>query len=293
MRRLSFVTIDVFTTRPLEGNQLAVFTDARELDDAEMQALARETRLSETTFVIPREPVVERERGVRVRIFTIVEELPFAGHPTLGTAAALAKARGLDEIALDLNVGRIPVRFTTDGDGLFGEMTQRDPEFGMIHEPDVVARAAGIPLADIAAFAPIQTASVGFPFAMVPMKSLDAIRSLRIDLPRATEYLQKTDARFFYFITRETVDPLAHLHARMLFYGGEDPATGSAAGPAGAWMVRYGVAAPESRIGIEQGIEMRRPSRLFVRASCSNDRVHNLRVAGYTVEVMRGEASLA
>jgi trans-2,3-dihydro-3-hydroxyanthranilate isomerase len=292
MRRLSFVTIDVFTTRPLEGNQLAVFTDARELDDAEMQALTRETRLSETTFVIPREPVVERERGVRVRIFTIVEELPFAGHPTLGTAAALAKARGLDEIALDLNVGRIPVRFTTDGDGLFGEMTQRDPEFGMIHEPDVVARAAGIPLADIAAFAPIQTASVGFPFAMVPMKSLDAIRSLRIDLPRATEYLQKTDARFFYFITRETVDPLAHLHARMLFYGGEDPATGSAAGPAGAWMVRYGLAASDSRIVIEQGIEMRRPSRLFVRALRTGERVHDVRVGGYTVEVMRGELCL-
>jgi trans-2,3-dihydro-3-hydroxyanthranilate isomerase len=293
VRRFAFVVVDVFSSRPLEGNQLAVFTDALGLEDSEMQALARETRLSETTFIIPLGPEVERDQGVQVRIFTIAEELPFAGHPTLGTAAVLAKAREVDEITLDLKVGKIPVRFAADAEGLLGEMTQRDPEFGMIHERDAVARATRIPIAEIDGLAPIQTVSVGLPFAIVPLRSLKAVRHLQIDLAGAAKYLENTDARFFYFVTRETESPASALHARMFFYGGEDPATGSAAGPAGAWMVRYGVAAPESRIGIEQGIEMRRPSRLFVRASCSNDRVHNLRVAGYTVEVMRGEASLA
>jgi trans-2,3-dihydro-3-hydroxyanthranilate isomerase len=210
----------------------------------------------------------------------------------LGTAAVLAKARGVDEITLALRVGKIPVRFALDAEGLLGEMTQRDPEFGMTHERNAVAHATGIPVVEIDTFAPIQTVSVGLPFAIVPLRSLEAIRHLQVDLVGVAKYLERTDARFFYFVTRETEHPSSNLHARMLFYGGEDPATGSAAGPAGAWMVKHGVAAPESRIGIEQGIEMRRPSRLFVCVSCSNDRVHNLRVAGYTVEVMRGEVSL-
>src|SRR6478752_2444208 len=141
-RRLSFVSMDVFTSVPLEGNQLAVFTDAHGLGDAEMQAIAREMNLSETTFVLPRDPAIERERGVRVRIFTVHEELPFAGHPTLGTAMVLRNnAPGnAEEIALDLNVGRIPVRFTTR-DGLpFGVMTQRNPEFGQRHSREDIAR---------------------------------------------------------------------------------------------------------------------------------------------------------
>src|SRR5690349_21176541 len=121
-RRLSFVQMDVFTSVPLEGNQLAVFADGRGLSDDEMQALAREMNLSETTFIFPRDAAVERERGVRVRIFTVNEELPFAGHPTLGTAMVLHNSSGAEEVALDLNVGRIPVRFSKR-DGLpFGVM---------------------------------------------------------------------------------------------------------------------------------------------------------------------------
>src|SRR5438309_8740668 len=123
-RRLSFISVDVFTAVPLEGNQLAVFTDGRGLSDAEMQAIAREMNLSETTFVLPRDPAVERERGVRVRIFTVGEELPFAGHPTLGTAMVLRKAKA-SEVVLELNVGKVPVRFVeTPGQPVFGEMTQ-------------------------------------------------------------------------------------------------------------------------------------------------------------------------
>src|ERR1700741_4330816 len=110
-RRLSFVQVDVFTSVPLEGNQLAVFADGRSLSDTEMQALAKEMNLSETTFILPRDAGTERERGVRVRIFTVDEELPFAGHPTLGTAMVLRGRGGAAEVRLDLQVGTVPVRF--------------------------------------------------------------------------------------------------------------------------------------------------------------------------------------
>src|SRR5579864_9781685 len=145
-RPLSFVTLDVFTSVPLEGNQLAVFTDARGLSDSDMQALAREMNLSESTFVFRRDSATERQRGIRVRIFTVNEELPFAGHPTLGTAMVLRNDgnTGVEEIALDLNVGRIPVRFSTRDGLTFGLMTQRDPEFGEKHAREDVARAAGL-----------------------------------------------------------------------------------------------------------------------------------------------------
>src|SRR5689334_8121947 len=142
-RRLPFVQVDVFTSVPLEGNQLAVFADGRSLSDAEMQALAREMNLSETTFILPRDAATERERGVRVRIFTVDEELPFAGHPTLGTAMVLRGNSGAPKVNLDLNVGKIPVQFTTRDNRPFGEMTQREPQFGQKHSREDVARPAG------------------------------------------------------------------------------------------------------------------------------------------------------
>src|SRR2546428_13416607 len=110
-RRLSFIQLDVFTSRPLEGNPLAVYPDASGLIDAEMQAIAREMNLSETTFIFPRDAATEQDHGIRVRIFTVQEELPFAGHPTLGTAFALRGDSGAPEVRLDLKVGTIPVRF--------------------------------------------------------------------------------------------------------------------------------------------------------------------------------------
>src|SRR5262245_45875456 len=163
-RRYAFVHYDVFTSRRLEGNQLAVFTDGRGLADAELQAVAKEMNLSETTFILPRAEAVERERGVAVRIFTVAEELPFAGHPTLGTAMYLRKQRGGDEVVLDLKVGRIPVRFWETSDGPFGEMRQRDPEFGKPHDREAVARACGLRLEDIATDWPIEAVSTGNAF---------------------------------------------------------------------------------------------------------------------------------
>lgn len=284
---------DVFTSTPLEGNSLAVVADARGLSDAEMQAIAKETNLSETTFILPREPHVERERGVRVRIFTVEEELPFAGHPTLGTAFALRGQSGAKEIALELNVGKVPVGFEDSQDKpVFGEMTQVNPVFGIQHECEAVARATGLSIDDFDSSLPIQTVSTGVPFTVAPLKSLSIAQKLRIDPHRASEYLEKAGGKFLYFVTRETVDPAAGLHARMLFYNGEDPATGSAAGCTAAWMVAHGVAKPDERILIEQGIEMRRPSRIFVRASRRDNGIVNVRVGGNAIEVIRGEIFL-
>jgi trans-2,3-dihydro-3-hydroxyanthranilate isomerase len=289
-RRLAMTQWDVFSSRPLEGNSLAVFSDGRGLADAEMQALAKEMNLSETTFILPRDAETERERGVRVRIFTVQEELPFAGHPTLGTAFALRGQTGAEKVTLELNVGKVPVDFES-GAGLpaFGEMTQLDPAFGMQHEREAVARATGLRAEDFDDSLPIETISTGVPFTVTPLKSLALLQTLQVDLNRATEYLARSEGKFFYFVTRETVDRDARLHARMLFYNGEDPATGSAAGCTAAWMVARGVAKPDERVLIEQGVEMKRPSRIFVRASRRDNRIVNVRVGGNAVEVLRGE----
>jgi trans-2,3-dihydro-3-hydroxyanthranilate isomerase len=297
-RRLAMVQWDVFSSRPLEGNSLAVFLDGRGLTDPEMQALAKEMNLSETTFILPRDPATERECGVRVRIFTVREELPFAGHPTLGTAFAL---RGLgatekaapQQVVLELNVGKVPVSFEESPDGpAFGEMTQVNPTFGIQHEREAIARATGLSAQDFDDSLPIETVSTGLPYTVIPLKSLAVIRNLQIDLNRGSEYLAQTGGRFFYFVTRETVDREARLHARMLFYNSEDPATGSAAGCTAAWMVAHGVAKPDERVLIEQGVEMKRPSRIFVRASRNDNRVVNVRVGGNAVEILRGEVFL-
>ena len=291
--KLSMTQWDVFSSRPLEGNSLAVFSDGRGLSDAEMQAIAKEMNLSETTFIFPRDSEIEKEKGVRVRIFTVQEELPFAGHPTLGTAFALRGQSNAAEIALELNVGRVPVRFESrDGQPVFGEMTQVDPTFGLQHDREAVARAIGLRIDDFHPSLPIETVSTGVPFTVAPLKSLAVLQKLRIDGNAATEYLEKSGGKFFYFVTRETVSDAAGLHARMLFYNGEDPATGSAAGCAAAWMVAHSVAQPEQQVLIEQGIEMQRPSRIFVRASRRDNRVVNVRVGGNAVEVIRGEVFL-
>jgi len=289
MPRLPYVNVDVFTANPLEGNQLAVFTDAGELSTEQMQRIAKETNYSETTFVIKRSAEETKEKGHRVRIFTVNEELPFAGHPTLGTAWVLRADVGANEIVLDLNVGKVPVRFSEMEGKAFGEMTQRNPQFGQTHSAEEVARAVGLRLEEIASDVPIHSVSTGMMFVIVPIAKLATLQQLTLDLQRAQQYLDKTDGKFFYFVCRETVDPKARLHARMLFYNGEDPATGSAAGCAASWMAKYGVAKSGERVLIEQGIEMKRPSRIFVRADRNDNEVVNVRVGGRAVEVARGE----
>jgi trans-2,3-dihydro-3-hydroxyanthranilate isomerase len=182
------------------------------------------------------------------------------------------------------------VRFEeTPGEPVFGEMTQVNPEIGPLHDREAVVRAAGLRDGDIDPSLPIQTVSTGVPFTIVPLRGLANMRDLQIDQKQSAAYLEKTGGKFFYFVSRETVDKAARLHARMLFYNGEDPGTGSAGGCTAAWMVANRVAQPDERVLIEQGIEMGRPSRIYVRASLQDDRVVNVRVGGNVVEVARGE----
>jgi trans-2,3-dihydro-3-hydroxyanthranilate isomerase len=290
MRTFPFVQLDVFTRQPLQGNQLAVFTDGRGLSDAEMQRLAKETNLSETTFIFPRDEHTEQREGVKVRIFTVEEELPFAGHPTLGTAAVIRARKNAEAVTLDLKVGKIPVKFTIgDSDLPYGEMRQRDPEFGRTHPLAEVAKITGLSETDLRDDVPIQTVSTGNAFVIVPVKSLAAIQHLRFDNVAAREYLARSDGKFFYFITLETALAEAQIHARMFFYNGEDPATGSAAGPAIAWLVKYGVVESDKRVMIEQGVEMGRRSHMFVSAKKDGDRITDVRVGGYAIEVAQGQ----
>lgn len=291
-RRFSYVSVDVFTRRALEGNQLAVFLDGRKLSSAEMQSIAREMNFSETTFILPQPAATEKKQGVKVRIFTPQEELPFAGHPTLGTAYVLRAKNRRPEVTLDLRAGKIPVRFENRVGALFGEMRQRQPEFGAIHDRNAIAAAIGLKADDLDPDLPIETVSTGFPFCIVPVRRLDVLKKLQLQWSRAEAYLNQSDARFFYLVSRETEDPKATLHARMIFYAGEDPATGSAAGCAAAWMVAHGVLASGAQGMIEQGIEAHRPSQIFVRADRAGSKATNVRVGGYVVEVMRGELTL-
>jgi len=290
--KLAMVQLDVFTDRALTGNALAVFLDGRGLSTEQMQAIARETNLSETTFVLPGDAASEKDRGVRVRIFTVQEELPFAGHPTLGTAFALRGRSQAPEVRLALDVGTVPVRFEQEpGHPAFGEMSQRDPQFGVVHDVNAIAGFTNLSASDFDDL-PIQNLSTGLTFTIAAIRSLDKLRTLRVDLLRASDYLATSGGKFFYFVCRETVDPKARLHARMLFYNGEDPATGSAAGCCSAWMVAHRVAGSDERVLIEQGIEMHRPSRIFVRAAKKDNQVINVRVGGNCVEVLRGEVTL-
>lgn len=291
-RSYPFVWVDVFARNSLEGNQLAVFPDAHGLTDAEMQSIARETHLSETTFVFPTDDRSDRERGFRTRIFAVAGEMPFAGHPTLGTASVLGAARSWAEVSLALPAGRIPVRFSSRAGATFGEMTQNEPILGATHDPRAVARVLRVPPDEIDPAHPIQTISTGVPFAIVPFRSLSTLSTIRPDTSAMEEYLKGTDARFFYLLARETTTPAATIHARMVFGGGEDPATGSAAGPAVAWMVLNGLAKPDEPLMIEQGLEIHRPSQIYGRASLKEGRPSDVRIGGHCVEVIRGTLSL-
>jgi trans-2,3-dihydro-3-hydroxyanthranilate isomerase len=294
-----FAQVDVFAENPLEGNALAIFCDARGLSPDEMQALARETNLSETTFVFPRAPEIERDRGIKVRIFLTTEEVPFAGHPTLGTASWLywnhPVQRGAEKITLDLGVGPISVRFTPpqhDKHGIFGTMRQNDPTFGEIRnrreDREALATALNLSPDDLDPELSAQVVSTGMAFCIVPLRSIDVAERLQISSQTALPYLDRIGAKFFYCITRARANSAADWHARMQFDTGEDPATGSASGCGIAYLVRHGVATSGQSVIIEQGIEISRPSRIHVSASIEDGNVTKVFVGGRTIPVASG-----
>jgi trans-2,3-dihydro-3-hydroxyanthranilate isomerase len=295
-RALDYALVDVFAERPLEGNPLAIFIDANAVSSERMQALARETNLAETTFILPDDdPGRECEHGVQVRIFTVQEELPFAGHPTLGTASWLylhhPLLRGSREITLRLKAGPITVRFEPPQDGevgVFGTMRQLDPVFGAMHSREAVAHALNLPVEDLDPHLPIQTVSTGLPFCIVPLRSMQVIGRLAIPPAAAQAYLQTSDAKFFYCTTRAEGSSGADFHSRMQFYNGEDPATGSASGCLISYLVQHGVVASARPIVLEQGVEMLRPSRIHVSAARRDEKVGEVFVGGRTIPVASG-----
>src|SRR5208283_885809 len=207
--KLEYFLLDVFSDTPLKGNPLAVVANTCDLSTERMQAIAREFNLSETTFVERRTPQVERLEGVRVRIFTPQEELPFAGHPTLGTASALKMSapETVEDgtVTLALNVGRIPVRFEerAGATGAFGEMRQRDPEFGAKLNAAEIAPLIGLAPEELDPALTPQVVSTGNPFAIVVLRSLEALARLKVDQEKATAWLRERGARWFYVLAPE------------------------------------------------------------------------------------------
>jgi len=289
---LAWAQVDVFAERRYEGNPLAVFADGTGLTTEQMQAIARETNLSETTFILPATPDEELRDGVRVRIFTVEEELPFAGHPTLGTASwireNLPHFAGADEVKLKLNAGTIPVRFTPNKageEGLFGEMKQRDPQFGTVLDRAVLAPVCGLAVDDLHATLLPQIVSTGLPICILPLASFEALQRLRVNHAVMKPLMAEHGGKFVYAIVP------AHegmWRARMPFNGTDDPATGSAAGCCISYLIKHGVIASGEHTVIHQGIEVHRPSQLHVRASRFGDGVRDVYVAGRTVFVATG-----
>src|ERR671922_789418 len=281
MATFRYVVCDVFTDRPLEGNQLAVFTDARGLGEDLLQPLAREIIYSETVYVLP----PEDGGHARMRIFTPTSELPFAGHPTLGTAFVLAAPLQLDEIRLETGVGSVPVRLERDGSKIvFGRMEQPLPTVEPYeHEADLLA-ALGVERSEL----PIEVYDNGARHVYVTFGSDDEVAALRPDLGRLADLPAVLGVNCI-------AGSGTRWKTRMFAPGGgvaEDPATGSAAGPLAVHVARHGRIAFGDEIEISQGAEIGRPSTLYARADGSADRVERVEVGGSAVVVARGEFRL-
>lgn len=285
MLALDFTQVDVFTSRKLEGNPLAVFHSGTGLSTGRMQAIAREMNLSETTFLFP----ATAGADARVRIFTVREELPFAGHPTLGTAYVVVRSRARQrQIRLRMKVGVISVSVDWRREGTYLEMRQKDPLFGAQPDPGRLAEALGLRRAELDPRYQPQVVSTGVPFLIVPLERGESLGRLEPSAKLLRPLLDAAGAHFpYYLVTGET-----ELEARMFDSTFEDPATGSAAGCAAAYLVRYGHCPPEAQFVIRQGRFAGRDSRIFAAASRTDGQVHNVRVGGYVVEVLRGRLRL-
>lgn len=275
---LRYEVWDVFTDRAFGGNPLAVFFGGDGLKDEQRFALAREMNHSETTFV---------GADGKVRIFTATQELPFAGHPVLGTAFAMRRGKaGLKEVVVRVPQGPIPVVF----DGEMGVMTQQDPVFAETHEAGTLAPMLGVAVGEMDANYPIVNVSTGRPNLIVVLKSRAAMEKVSFDWRQLTEYLAKGDKqRGIYLLTRDTIDGGAKLHARKLTARLEDPATGSAAGCAAAYAVKYGLIRSGERVRMEQGHLMGRPSLLLIGATKgAGEQIGKVEVGGSSVLVLEG-----
>ena len=268
---MRFYIVDVFAESRLSGNQLAVFRDCTKLSTASMQRIAQEMHYSETTFIRSEEP---RDGGYDVRIFTPNYELPFAGHPTLGTAYVIQSrviGKPVEEVTLNYKVGQIPVTFSYSGasaDVLW--MRQKPPTFGRSFERNRIAKVLGLKSSYIDRKFPAQLVSTGIPFVIVPLTSLKAVRQIAVDRAALADLLKETETTLIFVFCPETYSERNQLNARGLGIPDtipEDPATGSANGCLAAYLVRHRFfGQPEVDVRVEQGYEMGRKSLLYLRA---------------------------
>jgi trans-2,3-dihydro-3-hydroxyanthranilate isomerase len=293
MNRHILYIVDVFAEEKYAGNQLAVIRDAGDLACTEMQRIAKEMNYSETTFITSDE---ERNGGYNVRIFTPQEEVPFAGHPTLGTAYVIQReivGEEIEKVVLNLKVGHIPVTFIyQQGQPDVLWMQQRGPTYGPTFMPEMVSRVLGIGTQEIDGRFPVQEVSTGLPFIIVPVKSLEAIKSCTIDRDRYYDLVNDTQAKAILVFCPETYNSSNDLNVRVFadYYGvPEDPATGSANGCLAAYLVRNRYFGKEQiDIRVEQGYEIGRPSLLFLRAEDRSESV-DVFVGGQVIMVAKGE----
>jgi len=315
--RLPYLHYDVFTSDPLAGNQLAVFTDARGLDTAAMQKIAREMNYAESTFLLPAE---QDGTAVRMRIFTPFVEMPIAGHPTIGSTFALGEigliSPGAPRVIFGLNVGPVPVDLEwRDGRLGFAWMTQSRPEFGpVVEDRHAIVAALGLAVDDLSD-RPVQQVSCGVPFLFVPLRDPDTVDRAVPDGAASRKLAAATGLALPIFVfapasvsagpdKARPTNPVAVdgadrpgafvVHSRMFapeFGITEDPATGIASGPLGCYLVHYGIVAPgtPARVESRQGVAMGRASRIAIAISGTRDEIAEVKVGGEAVLVGRGE----
>jgi len=300
-RTYRYLHLDVFTDKVLTGNQLAVFLAPAGLSDEEMQLIAREMAFSESTFVYPAEAA---GTDFRVRIFTPSRELDFAGHPTIGTAFALARAGkiapGKERVVLGEGIGPIGVDLEWEGEALrFAWMVQLEPVFGKtIEDVAAVAAALGVEPSDIQASGlPVQEVSCGATFLFVPIATRAAVDRAFLDRAAMGGLLERLQMqrRGVFVFSKEPGGDDATVYSRMLSFGVlEDPATGSASGPLGSYLVRHGVVPREKAREIlsRQGVKMGRPSRVYISIGLTGDAIKEVRVGGASVFVGEGTIEL-
>lgn len=284
-----FYILDVFAEKKYAGNQLAVFRNAAGISGEEMQSLAREVNFSETTFILSDEPV---NGGFDVRIFTPNEEVPFAGHPTIGTAHVIRHeilGGNAKSVTLNLKVGQIPVTFSADG---YSWMRQIEPTFGQLHKPEVLADVLGLGIHEINNRFPVEEVSTGLPFFIVPLKNLTALKKAKVNREKYFALIQNTEAKGILVFCPEAHEPQNDISVRVFvdYYGvPEDPATGSGNGCLAGYLAKHHYFGRENvDVRSEQGYEIGRQSLLLLKAEQRGKHI-NIFVGGKSVLMARGE----
>ena len=289
----AFNIVDVFAEEKYAGNQLAVFRDAVDIPDTEMQRIAREVGYSETTFILSQE---RRDGGYDVRIFTPEEELPFAGHPALGTAYVIQREiirKPVGKIILNLKVGQIPVTLSYAGESIDTLwMKQMPPTFSRIFDPGSISQALSLDETELDGRFPVQEVSTGLPFIIAPLRTLGAMKRARVDREKCRELIKDTQAKAVLIFCPQTYNKQNDLNVRVFtdYYGvPEDPATGSANGCLAAYLVKYRYFGKDRiNIRVEQGYEIGRPSLLLLRAEDKQGEI-DVSVGGKVIMIAKGE----